>query len=120
MVEVKSNIGAQWDQVERTISALHPLVRVFAGSMSFGEPPGPQIPAFAVGYNGWKSIDTLKSKIDALDGLVGALVLDPGLYYSKRGLKAQGPHALWAFICDLHGVTVPLQSAATNPISYLL
>jgi len=87
--------------------------------MVMGSPPTPQIPIFAVGYVGWKTVGTLKQHLDASPNIRGALIINPGIYVSKSGFSATGPFALWGLICDLHMETNKLQSASTDPSSYL-
>jgi len=118
VIEVKSNLSNQWNDAVNTANALAPLRRQFGACMTFGNGPSPQIPLFAVGYTGWKTIDTLQSHLNATPHIVGAMVIDAGLYASKTGLVAQGPWALWGLISDLHFVTNSLQSASTDPTAY--
>ena len=120
VVEVKSNLSVQWTDALSTANALAPLRRTFGASMSFGPGPQPQIPLFAVGYTGWKNMASLQANLNACPNIIGALVIDSGLYASKSGITAQGPFALWGLILDLHVVTTSLQSASTNPGAYAL
>ncbi|NGM49532.1 hypothetical protein G5B46_07935 [Caulobacter sp. 602-2] len=118
VVEVKSNLSSQWGDAVKTANALAPLQRTFGSTMSFGPAPTSRIPVFAVGYTGWKNIAPLQTHLINAPNLDGALVIDSGLYVSKRGLTATGPWALWGLICDLHAITNSLQSASTNPLAY--
>ena len=120
VIEVKSNLANQWNDAVKTAQALAPLKRTFGATMSFGSGPQPQIPLFAVGYTGWKTIQPLQSHLNACPEIMGALVIDSGLYVSKSGLQATGPWALWGLIADLHFITNSLQSASTNPVDYAL
>lgn len=117
VIEVKSNLSNQWNDAVNTAKALAPLKRSFGSTMSFG-PPQKEIPLFAVGYTGWKTMAPLQSNLDNCSDIFGALVIDAGLYASKRGFVETGPMALWGLISDLHFVTNSLQSASTNPLSY--
>lgn len=118
VVEVKSDLAGQWSQAVHTAAALAPLQRSFEASMSFGAPPPPRIPLFAVGYTGWQTPQTVQGHLNSCPNIDGALVIDPGIYVSKSGITAQGPLALWGLIVDLHQITTSLQSAATNPGVY--
>ncbi|MDT9013476.1 hypothetical protein RQP55_08575 [Novosphingobium sp. APW14] len=120
VVEVKSNLANQWTDAVNTANALATLHRSFGASMSFGNGPASQIPLFAVGYTGWKNISTLQNNLNACPNIMGALVIDAGLYASRSGLVAQGPWALWGLIADLHFITNSLQSASTDPLAYAL
>ncbi|MGY3330143.1 hypothetical protein ACVILI_003160 [Mesorhizobium sp. USDA 4775] len=118
VIEVKSNLAGQWQAANATADALASTPRTLGATLSFGNPPSPQIPLFAVGYRGWASIDALTTQVTASPNVTGALVIDPGLYASKTGFSATGPLALWGLICDLHYATVPLLSAVINPVEY--
>ena len=116
-IEVKSNIANQWNDAVKTAQALAPLKRAFGASMSFGLGPQAQIPLFAVGYTGWKTVQTLQSNLNSCPEIMGVLVIDAGIYVSKSA-TATGPWALWGLIADLHFVTNSLQSASTDPGAY--
>ena len=116
VIEVKSDVASQWSEVESTAKQLRPLQRYFGASMSFGGPPAPHIPIFAVGYRGWQQLPTVHAK--AQGGVVdGIFVIEPCLF-SGIGVQATGPVALWAFICALHTTVLSLSSASTDPIAY--
>ena len=117
VIEVKSNLSNQWHDAVNTAQALAPLRRAFGATVSFGHGPQPQIPLFTVGYTGWKALSTLQTNLNTCPDIFGALVIDAGLYASKR-MTAHGPLALWGLIADLHFLTNSLQSASTDPISY--
>ena len=119
-IEVKSNVGSQWQQVLHTASQLAPLQRTLGFAMSMGGEPLLFVPLFAVGYTGWATLETVQQNLAAANHeTVGILVIDPGIYVSRFGVAAMGPHALWAFICDLYRVSSTLQSAVTDPAAYL-
>jgi hypothetical protein len=119
VIEVKSNLANQWDQVLTSSAALAPLRKRFEATMSSGGPPATTIPYFAVGYTGWSKLETLQDHVAAAPHVTGALVIDPGLYVGAE-VGAWGPHALWAFICHLHFLTVSLQSASSDPFAYTM
>lgn len=118
VIEVKSNIANQWNDAVSTANALAPLRRAFGAAMIMGQGISPQIPLFVVGYTGWRNLTTLQKNLAACPNIVGALVIDAGLYSSNLGTGAQGPLALWGLINDLHVVTNSLQSASTDPSAY--
>lgn len=79
------------------------------------------IPVLAVGYQGWKSVDTVRTKVE--EGHVdGILILDNGgLFVSSHSygaIEETGAAALWAFICCLHEMTKELSKISTNPLIY--
>ena len=79
------------------------------------------IPVFAVGYRGWKNIETIQARLSETD-IDGVLILDnDGLFVSSHrygGILATGSPALWAFICCLHVATKELSKISTNPLTY--
>ena len=118
VIEVKSDLSNQWDDTAKTANSLATLKRKWGMTMVMGgDWPGPRIPTLAVGYTGWKTLETLKNKVDSEPNIDGALIIDPGLYYSKD-TTAVGDLSLWALICDLHKRTVTLQGASTIPSEY--
>jgi hypothetical protein len=123
VVEVKSDLAKQWNEVQATASALRTLERQFhvPGFTPYGPPPK-QIPLFAVGYTGWRQLDTVREKAGA--GVVdGLLVIDSGLFSTRsdfpNGLWAQGPLALWGLISALHYCTLSVVINAFSPIEYV-
>ncbi len=123
VVEVKSDLSKQWAEVEATASALHPLQRVFQapGFTPYGPPPT-QIPLFAVGYTGWKQLDTVMERAN-LGVVDGVLVIDRGLFSTSKtfpnGLYVEGSLSLWGFICALHVATTAIVMNAFSPIEYV-
>jgi hypothetical protein len=83
VIEVKSNLAKQWQEVLQTASQLEPLRRKYKGGLTAGWQPTERIPLFAAGYTGWKTIDVLKKHL--ADGPIdGILVIDPGLFVSAK------------------------------------
>lgn len=125
VLEVKSNVAAQWNEVVETATRLRALRRVFQvpGFTPFG-PPSETIPLFAVGYTGWKSLDTLIEKANS--GVVdGILIVDEGLFSSRKdypnGLHVNNDSAaLWALVCCLHAATTSVFVNSFSPVNYLL
>ncbi len=123
VVEIKSNVAAQWNEAQRTATLLAPLRRKFGMMFALGRPPSTEIPLFVVGYTGWKSLDTVKDHIRQNENIAGILVIDSGLFVSSKSLGnmvATGPYALWGLICAMHLITNSLQSAATSPMAYAM
>ena len=164
VIEVKSDVAAQWVDVQRTAQQLH-AVRpnfitysrdVFGGNYTqtssgvasvsgmvvdgstIRNPGGfaisidgrtgttsigdvdvnvGRVPIFAVGYKGWKTIETLIEHLEEGD-VDGILVLDPPLFVSKS-VKIQGDTALWAFICSLDNATKQISQISSNPLAYI-
>ena len=122
VVEVKSNVAAQWSEAERTASQLSPLRRQFGSTMTMGGfPLTEHIPLFVVGYTGWSTMVRLERYLTQNPTIAGILVIDNGLFASAAnfgGIRASGPWALWGLISALHLITNALQAASTDPGSY--
>ncbi|MBX5293088.1 hypothetical protein HJB96_09045 [Rhizobium sp. NLR15a] len=119
VIEVKSDLQNQWQEVESTAAQLSPLVREFGGMISVGRPPPEsRIPIVAVGYEGWKTLETLKAKVES-SNIDAALIIDGGLFISKDGIEATGACGMWAMICFINATIQGLVSASTNPFRYI-
>jgi hypothetical protein len=61
VVEVKSNVAAQWPQAQHTSAQLAPLRRSFGATMQMGGiPPTEQIPLFVASYTGGATMETIE------------------------------------------------------------
>jgi hypothetical protein len=137
LIEVKSNLAKEWKDVQRKASAIKNLRRLFRvpGFTPYGPPPE-KIPYFAVGYSGWKTIDTLQNKCQA-GGVDAILIIDQGLFCTRRdffpdklytpdgkwnirGFFAQEERALWGLVCCLHYATLSIAMNSFSPLLYAL
>ena len=121
VIEVKSNVEKQWQQVLETAAKLEPLRRQLEGHAYVGDAPTQRIPFFVVGYEGWKKQDSLKAKLGegAIDGI---LVIDEGLFASSgnfRHIQSSREAALWGFISCLHQATNSLKQNTPQPYEYV-
>jgi len=123
VVEVKSDVAAQWDEVISTAQSLRSITRSYGSGVSLG-PRAPQnIPLYAVGYRGWKEFDSLERKLAELPAISGILVIESG-HFSGRydALTAEGkPYvfsykrrgsamALWGLASCIHHATSMITS----------
>jgi hypothetical protein len=94
------------------------IQRKFGILMATGRLPEPRIPLFAVGYRGWKQLETIRERINdaPIDGI---LVIDPGLFLS-RGVTVDGPWSLWALIACLHESVSTLKAIGASPLAYAM
>jgi hypothetical protein len=121
VVEVKSNIAAQWNEALRTAQQLAPLRRRFGAVMTMGIGPTDNIPLFVAGYTGWTTVKTLEQNLAQNPEVSGVLVIDAGLFVSSAqfgNVHAHGPWSLWGLITCLHWITNGLQAASTDPSDY--
>lgn len=116
VIEIKSDLSAQWDEVEQSRKALAPLQRDLSINFSIGE-FSKNIPHFAVGYRGWKTQEKLKEKLEEQD-MDGILVLDSGLYCGKM-YQGVGVGSLFAFLMTLEYHTGRMISATPNYQAYI-
>lgn len=104
VIEVKSDLAAQWSQVEQSAEALLPLRRAWRAHLSFHDgaleitdASVSRIPFVAVGFRGYKSINTLEQKLKETPESKrpdAALVIESGAYVGLmtdvRGIGAAG------------------------------
>jgi hypothetical protein len=123
VVEVKSNVAAQWSEILDTSNQLSTLTRAFGATMVIGRAPGARIPLFVAGYSGWKQVDTIQQHLQAAANVSGVLIVDNGLFVSQPdfgGITATGPLALWGLITSLYQCVASLQAAVNDPIGYAI
>ncbi len=99
VIEVKSNLSSQWEQVRSTTKAVKRLERQLNAIQIVGRSePHPSIPVIAVGYTGHSTIQGLEERLNSTleeERPDGALVIDSGCF-SGFGMTAQGPMGLYA------------------------
>jgi hypothetical protein len=120
VIEVKSNIAGQWAEVESTAAKIKPISRRFGASLRIGRPATPQLPFFAVGYDGWSTLDTAARHL-ARSSVDGILVINKGVFVSSEqfgGVRATGPWALWGLISTLHSAVSDLKAVSIDPLQY--
>lgn len=110
--EVKSDLAAQWSQVEETTTKLYPLRRKWRRHLQidptsgFSEvgPSVSRIPMVAVGFKGFASAESLKKRMaDTPDDRRPdcALILESGAYVAFGGQITSGEEGFLAFCADL-------------------
>ena len=109
VIEVKSDLAKQWDEVIATAAKLRPVRRRLTNVLSVGPANGnsEQIPLIAVGYVGYKSAAKLAERLantpedrrpDAVFVIEsGAVVLG--------GFQGEGPAGLFAIVAGLIALT---------------
>jgi len=122
VIEVKSNVAAQWGEAVSTAEQLFTLKRSYGATMTMG-PDLPNIPLFVASFTGWKALQTVKEKLSSTKGISGILVIDAGIFVSCPhfgSVEATGPRALWGLISCLHHATGFLKAVSTNPAEYAM
>lgn len=119
VIEVKSNLAYQWAEAEESLKKVRwlwrdPVTRRAPDLRNI-------IPFFAVGYAGWKEIETVKKRLDSPYGVNGILIIENFTFVQNNDLhsgannfgkitvamnEVQGPMGLWGSITALHQVTV--------------
>jgi hypothetical protein len=122
VIEVKSNLAAQWKQALKTAGQLAPLQRKFdlreIITVEGVRGPEPAIPLFLVGYTGWDTIKTVRERAGR-DGVWGILIIDPGLFVSQQyNIEQTGAWSLWGLISCLHMATTSLLTGWMDPRLY--
>lgn len=109
IIEVKSNLATQWNEVERKASMISKLVRN-PGAVGFvGRPPPKRIPVFVVGFQGWESSAILRNHLGSCNSgdneiISGILQIDPAVYITSTRFPDhafEGDRALFGFLLSL-------------------
>jgi hypothetical protein len=121
VIEVKSDLSAQWGQVCETTSRVKALQRHLNAIMTLGDgPPPPTIPCIAVGYTGHSTIKGLSERLATTPESQrpdGALVVQSGCF-SGFGLNASGPLGLYALCLVINQLLAEIGFAAPDLASY--
>jgi hypothetical protein len=132
VVEVKSNVASQWDEVLATAGQLTTLSRAYGSGVSIGPRAGPKIPLYAVGYKGWTDFASLKNRLEANPEVSGILVIDSGHFIGRYdALTAEdkpyvfsyeregSPMAFWGLVsCIHHAASMTTSKAKDVPRRY--
>ena len=121
VIEVKSDLAGQWNEAKATAASVHALQRNINPTLAMSSSLGATIPVFAVGYKGWKSIDTAVERLLESD-LSGVLMLENGIFIAKPeffgGIKANGAYGMWTFIAVLHEAMSHIKMADPSLLAY--
>ena len=130
VVEVKSDISNQWNEVERTAKSLRTVRRNEATGGMFEDDviDLADIPLFAVGYHGFKTDEPLIDRVLSDNGVDAILQVDEFAFVSlwdynpKSGSGPQvvrGPKAFWKFTTTLYRMISNIQAATFDMNVYL-
>ena len=122
VIEVKSDLSAQWTEVESTTEKIKRLRREIEGVTIVGDPGPPlSIPAIAVGYAGHRTVDGLSKRLNSTNVNCrpdGALVIDSGCFVGF-GMTATGAFGLFALVLSIDVVLRQLVTARPNLVRYV-
>jgi Domain of unknown function (DUF6602) len=123
VVEVKSDVATQWEQVLSTAKQLQEISRSYGSGISLGPRAPEKIPLYAVGYRGWKDFGSVQSHFRDHPEVSGILVVESGHFYGRYDAltaddkpyvffyKRQGSAmALWGLIACIHHATSMITS----------
>lgn len=121
VIEVKSDLSAQWGQVCETTGRVKTLQRHLNPIMTLGDGPQPLIPCIAVGYTGHSTIEGLSERLVTTPEAQrpdAALVIQSGCF-SGFGLNASGALGLYALCLAINHMLTTIGFAAPNLMSYV-
>lgn len=119
VIEVKSDLAGQWSEVARTASQLSIVSRAPHSGLTWGPGPPSYIPLVVFGFSGWKTIATLRERVESTAGVHAALSLEENLFYWKGRGHITGETALWGLVCFLHEAMASLISGSGDPFPYI-
>lgn len=126
VVEVKSDLAGQWDEVLKTAKQVTPLIGRYGTVIQFGASgtgTKRKIPVFAVGFKGWKTEATAQQHLDQAQPHVdAALVIDPGVFVANSAYtfpKHQGPLAIYDFLMAVEQHTSSMIAAKPSLGGYV-
>lgn len=108
VISVKSNLFAQWKQVETEVGKLNPVQSVPTGTYQINVRKG-NVPFFVVAYSGAKTAETLNEKLERLPAkncLQAVIVLDSNIFAVQtapnKWIFNQDESSFLYFMCQLH------------------
>jgi hypothetical protein len=127
VIEVKSDLSSQWDQVAATTRAVRPLRRKWKGTVSlsggaigFGGDRETPIPLIAVGYTGHTTVDGLKGRLASTQPDShpdAAFVVESGCFVGF-GVEAIGAWGFYAFSVILSKLMSEVAAAESDILAY--
>jgi hypothetical protein len=129
VVEVKSDLGSQWSQVESTTEKVRRLRRGWRGHLEFDagtlavhDASTSRIPIVAVGFEGFSSIDAIERRLNSTDEKKrpdAVLVVSNGIYVSTlTNRRACGAQGLFALCADMTYFALNVLTAQPNLDAY--
>jgi hypothetical protein len=124
VLEVKSNLTSQWDEVRATTAKIKNLTyqHIYTG-MVIGDRVE-KIPVFAAGYKGHSTADSLEAMLlntAPEERPDGALVIDSGCFVCSSPLgfyKGCGPTGIYGFVCLVNRALISVSANSPNMMGY--
>jgi len=101
VLEIKSDLKSQWDEVISTCNQLKQLSRSVV-SAGYGSLPGTKIPLIAVGFLGWKTKEKILEKLHESD-VDAILSIDSKLFGNKAVVRKTDKSAVMIPECVYDG-----------------
>ncbi len=120
VIEVKSDLCAQWDQVRETVRQVKSLSRNLNVTMSMNREPSSIIPCVAVGYTGYKTENGIAERLKTTPEVErpdAALSIDSGCFHGFD-MGAHGPLGLYALCIAINAEFSCLGFAAPDLTAY--
>jgi hypothetical protein len=127
-IEVKSDLGSQWNDVMRTTAAIKKLVPKRIRTLQIGRQLPTTIPVIAVGYEGYATADGLTKRMlttpDEQRPDVALILDDPALLVADQHdeetfLWVDGPEALFVFLARMNWYLTKLITAGFSVDAYM-
>ena len=121
VIEVKSNLSSQWDQVVSTTKKVKGLNRHLGAIMTIGSGPSEQIPVIAVGYTGYETTKGIRDRLASTgeDSRPDAVLCIKSGCFVGLGIEAEGPMGLYALSLAINSSLNNLGFAVPNLLSYV-
>ena len=125
VVEIKSDLSSQWDEVEQTVGRVRQLTRDLRQTQRYALESSPEpdtritaiqgIPCYAVGFRGHATIDGLDSRLKKTPSAArpdGALVIESGAFVgvTGAGIGEEGVYRLIAELAEVFNSAVGVAS----------
>lgn len=121
VIEVKSNLSSQWQEVCNTVGKVKALRRNLNPVMTLGETVEATIPCVAVGYTGYQTLEGLRKRLlntPEQQRPDGVLVIDPGIFLGFD-TSATGTLALYTLCILINSTLTNLGFATPNLLAYV-
>lgn len=121
VIEVKSNLSSQWQEVCNTVGKVKALQRNLNPVMTLGETNEATIPCVAVGYMGYQTLEPLHKRLfdtPEQQRPDGVLVINPGIFWGF-GLSAESTWALYALCIVINSTLTNLAFATPDLLAYV-